>query len=90
MPATLPLDRSWVKLSGNELGESYPSTNPFVRMQLERIQNTIDVQFLRSRAEAMMNLLGTLIWTGKLNNLHLILPWDLVAKKKLSARIKLI
>ena len=44
----------------NELRESYPSTNPLVRMQLERIaklniqleriQNTIDAQFLRSRA----------------------------------------
>lgn len=44
----------------NELRESYPSANPLVRMQLERIaklniqleriQNTIDAQFLRSRA----------------------------------------
>jgi hypothetical protein len=44
----------------NELRESYPPANPLVRMQLERIaklniqleriQNTIDAQFLRSRA----------------------------------------
>ena len=44
----------------NELRESYPSANPLVGMQLERItklniqleriQNTIDAQFLRSRA----------------------------------------
>ncbi|WP_114638113.1 hypothetical protein [Polynucleobacter necessarius] len=43
-----------------ELKESYPTTNPLIRIQLERIaklnvqleriQNTIDVQFLRSRA----------------------------------------
>lgn len=43
-----------------ELKESYPSTNPLIRMQLERItklniqleriQNTIDAQLLRSRA----------------------------------------
>jgi hypothetical protein len=30
-----------------------------------------------------MNLLGTLIWTGKLNHWHLILLWGLVAKKKI-------
>lgn len=44
----------------SELKESYPSINPLIRMQLERIakldiqleriQNTIDAQFLRSRA----------------------------------------